>query len=132
MAKFQGRNSRAAKLTQAIVDRIREEYAQGDTQRELSRRYSVSAIQIGRIVRLESWLPSPFASPEKSQRERDKDLELLMQTQKEVNIKAGLPADTGLVIAPKPTSALQKMQEELRRKDPDALLNEIIGEPNDK
>jgi len=132
MAKFQGRNNRAAKLTQAIVDRIREEYAQGNTQRELSRRYSVSAIQIGRIVRLESWLPSPFASPEKSQRERDKDLELLMQTQREINIKAGMPADTGLVIAPKPKSALQKMQEELRRKNPDALLNEITGEPNDK
>lgn len=57
--RFQGKNSRAAKLTVQKVLEIRRRYAEGDTQSLLSRVYQVSLVQIGRIVRGESWQQVP-------------------------------------------------------------------------
>jgi len=59
--RFQGRNSRAAKLTVQKVKEIRQRYAEGETQSQLSRVYQVSLVQIGRIVRGESWQKVPGA-----------------------------------------------------------------------
>ncbi len=58
--KLQLRNKRAAKLTAQDVRDIRARYAEGSvTQGQLARDYGISAIQIGRIVRWESWADVP-------------------------------------------------------------------------
>ena len=54
--KFNARNSKASKLTPAIVMEMRERWASGAwTQGALSREYQLSVVQVGRIVRGESW-----------------------------------------------------------------------------
>lgn len=51
-----GRSNRAAKkLTLEEVVEIRRRYDSGDTQGALARSFGISAVQIGRIVRGESW-----------------------------------------------------------------------------
>lgn len=52
---FNRGNRRAAKLNGETVVKIRQLYAQGWTQGELSREYDISIGQIGRIVRNEVW-----------------------------------------------------------------------------
>ena len=61
MAKFQQGNRRNAKLGIDAVHNIRSRYESGVTQGQLARDYGMSANQIGRIVRGESWadLPRP-------------------------------------------------------------------------
>lgn len=59
MTKFARHNERAAKLEVHQVKAMREKYAQGATQASLSREYSVSVVQVGRIVRGESWQSLP-------------------------------------------------------------------------
>jgi hypothetical protein len=59
--RFQNRNSRAAKLTEVQVVEMRARYAKGETQSSLSRVYQVSLVQVGRIVRGESWQHTPGA-----------------------------------------------------------------------
>jgi hypothetical protein len=120
MAKFQGRNSRAAKLTQAQVEEIRRRYSAGEaSQGQLAREYFMSVVQIGRIVRNESWIQAAAAAP----READMDalLERLMNTQQEV---------TGV----HPRSAADKMAEEIKKaKGPaDEWLNELTGELSER
>lgn len=56
MGKFYQHNiPRSAKVTPEAVQQIRALYEQGMTQRELGERFDLSAGQIGRIVRGESW-----------------------------------------------------------------------------
>lgn len=56
MSKFHQHNiPRNARLTPDKVREIRQLYEQGLTQRELGKQFGVSAVQIGRIVRGESW-----------------------------------------------------------------------------
>jgi hypothetical protein len=52
---FPGRNTRSARITPQDVRDIRRRYGEGETQAFLSRAFGVSVIQIGRIVRGESW-----------------------------------------------------------------------------
>ena len=64
MTKFFSRNTRAAKVTAAIVLEIRKKYQEyGMTQADLSREYRLSTVQIGRIVRGESWQNVPMLAP---------------------------------------------------------------------
>ena len=60
--RFQGRNTRAARLTAGQVVEIRQRYAAGESQGMLSRVFEVSLGQIGRIVRGESWQHVPGAA----------------------------------------------------------------------
>ena len=56
MSNFGQSNRKASKLSVSEVIEIRQLYAQGRlTQGELSRRFHVSIVQIGRIVRGEVW-----------------------------------------------------------------------------
>ena len=56
MTKFHAGNSKAAKLTADIVQSMRREYQEGRvTQGALAKRYHVSVVQIGRILRREVW-----------------------------------------------------------------------------
>jgi D-alanyl-D-alanine carboxypeptidase len=57
-------NNHAAKLTRAEVREIREKYKDRTwTQGSLARSYGVSVVQIGRIVRGESWGDMLEAAP---------------------------------------------------------------------
>lgn len=56
MSKFGHRNTRSAHVTGEQVNRMRDLYAnQGWTQGALAREFDLSAVQVGRIVRNESW-----------------------------------------------------------------------------
>ena len=55
MALFDKRNLRAARLTSDKVMEMRQLYEDGATQRELGEHFGVSTVQVGRIVRGESW-----------------------------------------------------------------------------
>lgn len=55
MSNFGKRNTKASKLTPAVVLQMRQDYEAGATQGELCRRYDISVGQVGRIVRGESW-----------------------------------------------------------------------------
>lgn len=64
MPRYQNGNKRASKLTLTQVKDMRELYARGDcTQGQLARDYKVSVIQVGRILRGESWQGVGEASP---------------------------------------------------------------------
>lgn len=64
MPIFQRNNRRASKLSVPEVEEIRYLYQQGKlTQGDLSRRFGVSVVQIGRIVRGEVWQQLPVLSP---------------------------------------------------------------------
>lgn len=55
MGLFGHRNRAGRKLTVDQVLDIRRRYEEGETQAALGREYLVSTVQIGRIVRRESW-----------------------------------------------------------------------------
>ena len=61
MTSFQRGNVKGHKLTYQQVADIRLQYARGATQGALARQYKMSAVQIGRIVRGESWHQVPAA-----------------------------------------------------------------------
>lgn len=52
---FGQNNTRAGKLTPAIVYELRQRYVEGWTQGRLAREYQISVGQVGRIVRGEAW-----------------------------------------------------------------------------
>jgi transcriptional regulator with XRE-family HTH domain len=57
--RFGRHNHRASRVTAEQVINIRLRYEEGATQRELAAQYGLSAAQIGRIVRGESWAGLP-------------------------------------------------------------------------
>lgn len=67
MPEFQRKNTRASKLTYDQVADIRARYAAGKSQGALAREYKMSAVQIGRIVRMESWTDVPAAPATKAE-----------------------------------------------------------------
>jgi len=70
MTEFQQSNVKASKLGISEVQEIRRLYNAGmTTQGALSRKFSVSVIQIGRIVRGEVWQKIPSFSPKLSEGE---------------------------------------------------------------
>jgi transcriptional regulator with XRE-family HTH domain len=80
---FERNNRTAKKLTLSQVAEIRELYAQGATQGQLCRRFSVSVGQIGRIVRGESWASEqvPTSVPRQSDIEASAQRLLRVQAQ---------------------------------------------------
>lgn len=124
MGKFWGSNTKAARLTEALVERMRERYAAGGvTQGELAREHNISVVQIGRILRNESWIRKPTVGPTEEQQQST--LARLLLTQKEVNEK--------------PMSASEKMARNIAavkenpkamKETPNELLDELTGEPN--
>ncbi len=121
MSKFQKGHNKAAKLTAANVQDIRAIYAAGDaTQGELSRDYKVSVVQIGRIVRGESWQSLPALPP--SHREMEVSAQRILQAQAEI-VKEQEGDGSGL-------ARLQGEAGELRKAD--RLLDELEGETAEK
>lgn len=59
MTKFRKNNLRSAKLNGEQVMEIRAKFAKRVTQGQLAREYGMSVVQIGRIVRCESWAELP-------------------------------------------------------------------------
>jgi hypothetical protein len=59
MTKFSKGSLAAAKLTPSQVMEMRELYNERWTQGALARRYGISVVQVGRIVRGESWQQYP-------------------------------------------------------------------------
>lgn len=53
--KFGVSNRKAAKVTAVMVEQMRRDYELGATQRELAEMSGLSVVQVGRIVRGESW-----------------------------------------------------------------------------
>lgn len=93
MAKFWRQNNRAAKITAALAVQIRKEYQSGlVTQGDLARMYKLSAVQIGRIVRGESWQNTPMLEP--SVEEQRAILERLINVQKETDLIGVQPGET--------------------------------------
>lgn len=109
-SKFWSGNTRAAKLTAALVEQIRERYKEpGVTQGQLAREYRVTAAQIGRIIRGESWQNIPQPAP--TQEDIAGSLQRLLNAQKEVQ----------------GTSAREKMAETIKG-PADKYLDELKGE----
>lgn len=87
MSKFTKRNSKAAKINATIVQEIRDKYASGYyTQSSLSIEYQLSVVQIGRIVRGESWQGAATQLRPASRQELDEMAQRLLATQREVEL----------------------------------------------
>lgn len=85
MTQFGGHNQKAAKLSGGNVADMRALYKQGGvTQGELSRRYGVSVIQIGRILRGEVWQKVPVEERMLSAGELQEQAERLLRLQEAV------------------------------------------------
>lgn len=118
-SQFKPNNRYGAKITVTDVQKMRADYATGKTtQGALSRIYGISVIQIGRIIRYESWqnVPPFVLSGE--------DLALsanrILRIQEEAERR----------------SAAQKMQDEImeareKGKTGDKYLDELTGGNND-
>lgn len=75
--RFHKRNSLAAKLVAEQVVEIRRKYATGEhTQGGLAREYKISVVQIGRILRGESWQGLPT---EPTQEEIDRSMTSVLE-----------------------------------------------------
>lgn len=112
--KYTFRNTKAAKITPGAVLRMREGYAEGKTQRELAVEFGLSVVQVGRIVRGESWnsLPPGF----EGQSEIAASAERLFRMQESLQEEG--------------SSALAKLEGDLRaakEKDSDSLLKELTS-----
>ena len=82
--KFWTRNTKSAKISALQVMEMRVRYRQqGITQGRLAAEYGLSVIQVGRIVRGESWQDVPELQA--SQNEMQASLERLMKTQQETS-----------------------------------------------
>ena len=110
MSKFGHRHTKSAKVTPSMVMDIRLKYQEGMTQSALSQEYHLSIVQIGRIVRNESWqsLPATTATPEELQLMALRSAEVA----KEVQISGKMEGD--ISAAREKDKAADKMLEELK------------------
>ncbi len=76
---FSKDNVRAARLNSDQVAEMRQLYAQGVTQRALGEHYGLSTVQVGRIVRGESWKRSYALSVEEAKARIAPDPEGILQ-----------------------------------------------------
>jgi len=91
MPNFSQGNRRASKLSFPEVAEIRRLYAQGViTQGDLSRRFGVSVIQIGRIVRGEVWQQLPVMDRGMSEGELKESAERMLALQQSLTGAAKL------------------------------------------
>lgn len=124
MSKFWSGNSKAARLTPAIVERIREEYKiPGVTQGDLARKYGVSVIQIGRIVRWESWANMPPPS-DLSPEEKERVLAKTLISQKETEINGPVPLSSLQPEEKKPAFEYKRRSKEATDEELKRLLAE--------
>lgn len=90
--KFQNRNSKAAKLTAALVAQMRERYASSDcTQADLAREFGITVVHVGRILRGEVWQTAEMPAP--GQLQTKAMLERLQGVQKDVELNRDLGLD---------------------------------------
>ena len=93
MTQFVKRNTGARKLNLAEVEQIRKHYGEGATQSLLGKMFNISVVQIGRIVRGESW-PTGAGSRALSPLEAEKILQsaLALQERLKENPDLVMPA----------------------------------------
>ena len=114
MPAFQKSNRRASKLSVPEVQEIRHLYNQGRlTQGDLSRRFGVSVIQIGRIVRGEVWQQLPTLEHLMSQGELKESAARMLEMQEKLQAESA--------------AKLQADAAELKKAD--GFLEELINEP---
>ncbi len=77
-------NKQARKLNAELVREMRQHYAEGATQGQLGKYYGVSVVQVGRIVRGESWSEGA-GDREQTPAEKDATIARLLATQAAVN-----------------------------------------------
>ena len=110
MAKFHRKNGASAKLTASMVLDMRAEYAEGATQGDLSRKYEISVVQVGRIVRGESWQNLPIdLSPAAKQQQLLRSLEAAEEAKALGKMEGAIAAE--------------------KERDPDRMLEELKGPP---
>lgn len=111
MPRFYSGNARSARLTAAQVQTIRTRYqAGGITQGDLAREYQVSVVQVGRIVRGESWQHMPLPAPGPD--------DMAAMLARSVRLRAEIQP-------PEESSAVKKMQRELSGAAGNELLDEL-------
>jgi len=89
MTSFQQNNRKASKLSVPEVMEIRELYRKGHTtQGQLSRRFGVSVIQIGRIVRGEVWQHMPILDHNMSEGELKESAARMVKYQEQMQAKS--------------------------------------------
>lgn len=113
-SKFKNGNRGRPTLTAQEVLNIRASWGRGMTQGELSRRYKISVVQIGRICRGESW-------------------QNIIGMPSDADIEASARKMLALQESLKERSAAEKMAEAVRIEKEkgiagDRLLDEFIGE----
>lgn len=119
MAKFSAHNSRAAKVTAEMVLRMRLEYAKGATQNELADRYDLSVVQVGRIVRGESW--RHVANPAKALSAE----ELAAVARRLIDIRPDVEQ-----VAPEGETALERMQKDVTQERRSAVDDFLDDNPS--
>lgn len=133
---FGNRNSRAAKLTPANVQKMRELYASGEyTQGQLGQMFQLSVVHVGRILRGESW--RQVGQPTSRAASLTAGAERLLNVQREVEElhAQGLdgfgrplppdPLDGGEGGVGEPTGVVEQLASEAARKSPTALEREL-------
>ena len=100
MPVFAKRNKAGRKLTSEKVAEMRKYYAEGATQGALAKYFGISAVQVGRVVRGESWSTSAdvlMPSEEEMQASARRMVELQESLRATPVVKASLisPLDGG-------------------------------------
>lgn len=129
MAVFQQGNKRARKLSVTEVQEIRKLYAEGyKTQGQLSREFSVSVIQIGRIVRGEVWQDIPVAAETLSPGELKDVMDRALALQKSLIAEGKIPPSPldGGDAPGTVEGAVAKLQQDAKR--PHELVDGVIKE----
>jgi len=112
--KFHVKNSKAAKLTASQVIEIRRLYAESDaTQGQIARDFEISAVQVGRILRGESWQQLPATMP--TREEMDMSARRLYEMQ-----------EARKAMSPQERMARDVLEEQ--QKHPDAMVKELQTE----
>lgn len=112
-------NTRAAKLEPSQVLEIREKYAADWTQARLSRHFGVSVIQIGRIVRGESWQHLSMVETQSDRR------------MEEALSHMELPSFPKEEVEASQARLLARLAEDVskeRSSDPEGLINKLKGD----
>lgn len=116
------------KVNAEIVREMRRLYGEGWTQSSLSRQFQISVVQVGRIVRLESWqrLPTEYKPP--SQEEMDAAARRTAATLLAAGVEVKGMERLGTEAEKNPTvkaqGELERMKEEAKEVPPPNALEE--------
>ena len=135
MTAFKRGNSRASKLSVSEVMEIRRAYAQERmSQGALARKYQVSVITIGRIVRGETWQGLPTPEPQMSEGELKDSADRLMALQEggRPNPSALRGTEIATIIYDEEAPGLGKLVETAEEHGKgDAMVEELRGPLNE-